>query len=372
MNLFLNQTTQPAKLRRIPPFGISGANLGIAPNGHGWARSSTIARPGASPTAVRRRRSSARSGPKETSALLNGRDRGAAQRHLDSRITDFRATAPPTPPATPDQLFNWTLNLTSGLTDHPDSQVATHQCRRVPSRAPIPGPRPRPDRQGIGPGIQIASDNTLGSFSPHQGRLYVTYVNYVNFKNGPGAGIDNPAYNTDIFLAYSDNGGQSWTNAGRSTTTWRSRTDTLEPAIPQQQHAANRAAAVHAHRRGRPGDRHAGHVVEGRPRRRLAVPFGRLCDCQHRRRRSLSISRSTPTPRKTATDAITSEPSPSAPSRTTRQDSTRPAPWASAPRWGWPFTAGTSIRSGRATSTWPTLTRVMRSSGTRCRSSPGP
>ena len=43
----------------------------------------------------------------------------------------------------------------------------------------------------------------------------MAYVNYVNFKNGPGAGIDNPADNTDIFLAYSDNGGQSWINAGQ-------------------------------------------------------------------------------------------------------------------------------------------------------------
>ena len=130
------------------------------------------------------------------------------------RITDFRATAPPTPPATPDQLFNWTLNLTSGLTDSPDSQVAStnvvgSQSGTFPRASAAAGP------QGIGPGIQIASDNTLGSFSPHQGRLYVAYVNYVNFKNGPGAGIDNPADNTDIFLAYSDNGGQSWVSAGQ-------------------------------------------------------------------------------------------------------------------------------------------------------------
>ena len=29
---------------------------------------------------------------------------------------------------------------------------------------------------GIGPGAVIASDNTLGSFSPHQGRLYIAYT----------------------------------------------------------------------------------------------------------------------------------------------------------------------------------------------------
>ena len=56
---------------------------------------------------------------------------------------------------------------------------------------------------GIGPSPVIAQDNTLGSFSPFQGRLYVSFVGRDN-TNG------NPADNTDIFLAYSDNGGLSW------------------------------------------------------------------------------------------------------------------------------------------------------------------
>jgi subtilisin-like proprotein convertase family protein len=55
----------------------------------------------------------------------------------------------------------------------------------------------------------IASDNTLGSFSPYQGRLYITY-----------AGRDardsvNSAENTDIFLSWSDNGGASWSTPVR-------------------------------------------------------------------------------------------------------------------------------------------------------------
>src|SRR5439155_11358785 len=59
-----------------------------------------------------------------------------------------------------------------------------------------------PDR-GIGPGVSVASDNTLGSFSPYQGRLYVAYTNWVK-------GNGNPVDNTDIYLATSDDGGQSW------------------------------------------------------------------------------------------------------------------------------------------------------------------
>ena len=56
---------------------------------------------------------------------------------------------------------------------------------------------------GIGPAPVVASDNTLGAFSPHQGRLYVAYV-----SRPAGTGI--PADNTDIALATSDDGGLTW------------------------------------------------------------------------------------------------------------------------------------------------------------------
>ncbi|MGE3819128.1 MAG: hypothetical protein AB7I30_06800, partial [Isosphaeraceae bacterium] len=56
---------------------------------------------------------------------------------------------------------------------------------------------------GIGPAPAIASDNTLGAYSPYQGRLYLTYVG--RFDN-----VDNPATNTDIYLITSDNGGATW------------------------------------------------------------------------------------------------------------------------------------------------------------------
>ena len=60
---------------------------------------------------------------------------------------------------------------------------------------------------GIGPGLVLAIDNTLGPDSPYQGRIYATFVGYYNIKVD---GIQNPADNTDIFLVYSDNGGQRW------------------------------------------------------------------------------------------------------------------------------------------------------------------
>ena len=67
---------------------------------------------------------------------------------------------------------------------------------------------------GIGPGVVVASDNTLG-LSAHSGRIYAAYVDRYDTPRGfVGAG-QNPADNTDIFLKYSDNGGVSWVTAGQ-------------------------------------------------------------------------------------------------------------------------------------------------------------
>ena len=73
-------------------------------------------------------------------------------------------------------------------------------------------PRAAPSTpNGIGPGLVMASDNTLGSFSPYEGRIYAAFVGYYNVKI---AGYQNPASNTEIFLEYSDDAGRSWTFAG--------------------------------------------------------------------------------------------------------------------------------------------------------------
>ena len=55
----------------------------------------------------------------------------------------------------------------------------------------------------IGPGLTIAQDNTLGSFSPFQGRIYVSFVAHDIFSG-------NPKDNTYIVLYHSDDGGLSW------------------------------------------------------------------------------------------------------------------------------------------------------------------
>ena len=62
---------------------------------------------------------------------------------------------------------------------------------------------------GVGPGLVLAQDNTLGPYSPYQGRIYAAFVGYFDAMiSGP----TNPTTNTDIFLVYSDNGGRSWSS----------------------------------------------------------------------------------------------------------------------------------------------------------------
>jgi subtilisin-like proprotein convertase family protein len=73
--------------------------------------------------------------------------------------------------------------------------------------SPYPVKPPSSPDRGIAPTFSAVVDNTLGSFSVYQGRMYVAYT-----YNGAG---DTNGTNSDIFLATSDNGGSSWVNRGR-------------------------------------------------------------------------------------------------------------------------------------------------------------
>jgi subtilisin-like proprotein convertase family protein len=123
------------------------------------------------------------------------------------RITDFRS-AGTTPPVQFVQAARLSLTsgldgLDSGTNGSVDRPINTTFVRGttgdVFSRATAA------TAKGIGPGLTVAQDNTLGSFSPFQGRIYAAYVDRIDT-------VDNPADNTDIFLVYSDDGGLSWSN----------------------------------------------------------------------------------------------------------------------------------------------------------------
>ena len=116
-------------------------------------------------------------------------------------------TSAPTTPATVDF---WTINLSTGM--KPDLDLAVPGTNGLIIGGSLTTPFPTASAAspiGISPGLVLASDNTLGSFSPHQGRIYAAFVGYVNITV---AGVKNPTDDTDIFLTYSDDGGRTWSS----------------------------------------------------------------------------------------------------------------------------------------------------------------
>ena len=138
------------------------------------------------------------------------------------QITDNRADGTNPSPT----LVNWSLNFSSGMTDQPDIPIVETPIRGsfdANFGAVVPS-----DADGIGPAPVIASDNTLGSFSPNEGTLYVAYVTRDTSVNG------NPAANTDIALATSTNGGQSWTIMSDKVNDDNATTDGFSGSITPQ------------------------------------------------------------------------------------------------------------------------------------------
>jgi subtilisin-like proprotein convertase family protein len=145
----------------------------------------------------------------QTAAQLNGT--------WTLEVTDER------PQSAPMTLVNWTLNFTSGMQFGTDKLVAGGAISPAPliGRANSVGStiasvnftpvNPYPDHtntpvspdRGIGPAPTLAADDTLGSFSPYQGRIYIVYV---------GQGSATPD-DTDVFLSVSDDGGISWSKS---------------------------------------------------------------------------------------------------------------------------------------------------------------
>jgi subtilisin-like proprotein convertase family protein len=138
----------------------------------------------------------------------------AAQGQWNFRITDGTASNQPA-----QDLFSWTLQFARNLNFGGDITAATVDpaptilTNRFPGNFTTPFSTTvaaSPDL-GLAAMPVVASDNTLGSFSPNQGRIYVAYTGP---KNGNGLPLP-PTDATDIFLSYSDNGGTSWTGPVR-------------------------------------------------------------------------------------------------------------------------------------------------------------
>jgi subtilisin-like proprotein convertase family protein len=109
-------------------------------------------------------------------------------------------------------LNDWDLRFSSELTTNSDRVAVknspTNPGPVIPGNPFLSATLAYPDRsvpaepdRGVGPAPAIAVDNTLGSFSPFQGRLYVAYT----------SGTSTTDANPNVFLTTSDDGGLSWT-----------------------------------------------------------------------------------------------------------------------------------------------------------------
>ena len=117
----------------------------------------------------------------------------------------------------PQSLRSWSIHFSNGLTSGADSTLVTGNLVLygatggdiVNTLAIAKGPWQdatqrgnlpvHPDR-GIAPNAVLASDNTLGSFSPYQGRLYMAFTTDAANRHNQ----------SDIRLHGSDDGGQTW------------------------------------------------------------------------------------------------------------------------------------------------------------------
>ncbi len=139
-------------------------------------------------------------------------------------ITDVRNDG--SPPQPPQRLYQWGLHFTSKISTTGfgvDTIIARALLPAVgntyPTNAPAGALAPfgTGGAVGIGPGVVVAYDNTLGSFSPHQGRLYMAYTSagvhtYQVFDPNLNRNVAffDPA---DVRIIYSNDNGASWSNS---------------------------------------------------------------------------------------------------------------------------------------------------------------
>ena len=123
-------------------------------------------------------------------------------------VTNYSTTTPT------GRIEEFQLQFTSGLTKGTPSEIATTLVRgAIGNNFPLAVPS---TPNGVGPGLVLAIDNTLGLESPYQGRIYAAFVGYDDDGN-PNT-TTNPSSNTDIYLAYSTNGGLTWIVSASGTT----------------------------------------------------------------------------------------------------------------------------------------------------------
>ena len=109
--------------------------------------------------------------------------------------------------ASPGFLLDWSLSFGRGLTADNDVAIPGNGLVVPISATGVPTTVVPASGAPIGPNVSMAVDNTLGAFSPYEGRIYAAFTGYYNVTVD---GIKNPATNTDVFLTFSDDGGRTW------------------------------------------------------------------------------------------------------------------------------------------------------------------
>ncbi len=121
-------------------------------------------------------------------------------------VTNYTSTVA-TGVANQGELEELSLQFSSGLSASSPRLIDTTYVTGAIGNTYALKPPSSPNT-GVGPGLVLAIDNTLGDTSPNQGRIYAAFVGY-EYNMDPNEHV-NPTTNTDIELAYSDNGGLSW------------------------------------------------------------------------------------------------------------------------------------------------------------------
>jgi subtilisin-like proprotein convertase family protein len=189
----------------MPAQGISGANMGLAPNfsSIGTVFDSTA------PRSILDTAATPFVGhfiPESPFSLLsqNGKSFTSLSGTWTLKFTDVRSeSGSGTPPV--QSLVDWTIGIAGGFTTT-ETAVGTTSIKGA-LNAPYPLTTAASPTLGISPAPVIAADNTVGSFSVTKGNLYVAFVYRL-----PLPGTNNQADNTDIILYVSTNGGTTWTN----------------------------------------------------------------------------------------------------------------------------------------------------------------
>lgn len=155
--------------------------------------------------------------------LRNGTSSNSIVGTWTLEITDYRTDG--TTPAPIQYLDNFELIFTGRINrNETGQQSSTFGTDRLVTSLAVNGSynytfgaNAAGGTPGVGPNMSVVIDNTLGSHSPYQGRMYVAFTS------------SSGGTNTDVRLAYSDDGGQAWTQTTNyllQGQTWSKTTNT--------------------------------------------------------------------------------------------------------------------------------------------------